>query len=44
MELGNESVSWSRGSGAVSSKSEDEDVARTIIKKPKDQNQRSVLS
>ena len=44
VELGNESVTWSRGSGAVSSKSEDEDVARTVIKKPRDQNARSVLS
>ena len=44
VELGNDSVTWSRGSGAVSSKSEDEEVARTVIKKPKDQNTRSVLS
>ena len=43
VELGNESVTWSRGSGAVSSRSEDEEVARTVIKKPKDQNPRSVL-
>ena len=40
VEIGNDSVTWSRGSGAVSSKSEDEDVARTVIKKPKDQNPR----
>ena len=46
VELGNESVTWSRGSGAVSSKSEDEDVARTVavVKKPRDQYARSVLS
>ena len=44
VELGNESVSWSRGSGAMSSKSEDEDVARTVIKKSRDENARLVLS
>ena len=44
VELGNESVSWSRGSGAVTSKSEDEDVARTVIKKSRDENTRSALS
>lgn len=44
VELGNDSVTWSRGSGAVSSKSEDDDVARTVIKKPKDQNTRLVLT
>ena len=44
VELGNESVSWSRGSGAMSSKSEDEDVARTVIKKSRDENTRSALS
>ena len=40
MELRNESVSSSRGSGVVSSKSED--VERTVIKKPKDP--RSILN
>ena len=44
VEIGKESVSWSQGSGAVSSKSEDEDVVRTVIKKSKDQNPRSVLN
>ena len=39
VELGNDSVTWSR----VSSKSENEEIARTVVKKPRDQNPRSVL-
>ena len=44
VEIGKESVSWSQGSGAVSSKSEDEDVARTVNKKPRDQNPSLVVT
>ena len=43
VELGNDSVSWSRVYGGVSSKSEDEEVARTVVKKPRDQNPRLVM-
>ena len=42
VELGDESVSWSRVTGGVSSKSEDDEVTRTVVKKPKEQNHRLV--
>ena len=41
VELGNDCVSWSRV--GVSCKSENEEIARTVVKKPRDQNHRSVL-
>ena len=44
VELGNnDSVSWSRVSGEVSSKSGNEVIARTVVKKPRDQNPSSVM-